>query len=168
MVGMSDFPIAAPNEILPGIWLGDREDALNWSEREEPCGIVTVHEDLRDKIPKAHAIPIMVGHFVEVKPAYPGLKAKPQWFVDYASEAMLDAATSVMKHYQDHGIPVLVHCWAGVERSPLTMAWFLVRYGHVKTLNEAYETIRAKRPIVEDRQHWLRNRYWEERAKNGS
>ncbi len=49
---------------------------------------------------------------------------------------------------------ILVHCYAGIERSPLAIAWFL----HTKrgmTLDEAYKLIKQKRPIVQDRQVWI-------------
>lgn len=50
---------------------------------------------------------------------------------------------------------VLVHCGAGVERSPLVVAmWMLVRFN--LTLDEAYKWIKQERPIAEDRRAWLR------------
>jgi hypothetical protein len=58
--------------------------------------------------------------------------------------------------------PVLVHCLAGCERSPLVVAsWLCKRHG--LALGEAYNIITSKRPIVEKRDVWLtdaeRDRY---------
>lgn len=50
---------------------------------------------------------------------------------------------------------VLVHCGAGTERAPLTIAWFLSRRREM-SLDAAYELLRRKRPIVRDRRSWLR------------
>jgi hypothetical protein len=50
--------------------------------------------------------------------------------------------------------PVLVHCVAGIERSPLTVAtWLCERQG--MTLDEAYDLVIDKRFVVERRNHWL-------------
>jgi hypothetical protein len=51
--------------------------------------------------------------------------------------------------------PVLVHCLAGHERSPLVVAtWLCERNG--LSLSAAYDLIISKRPIVEKRDFWLR------------
>jgi protein-tyrosine phosphatase len=49
---------------------------------------------------------------------------------------------------------VLVHCGAGIERSPLTVACYLAHY-HEKSMDDAYKIIQEKRPQVEDRRNWL-------------
>lgn len=50
--------------------------------------------------------------------------------------------------------PVLVHCYAGIERSPLTVAvWLVANRGY--TLEEAYILLQSKRDIVEHRGLWL-------------
>src|SRR5579884_1196928 len=52
------------------------------------------------------------------------------------------------------GKKVLLHCGAGIERSPLACVWFL----HTKRnmdFDEAYEFVKEKRPIVADRRTWL-------------
>jgi protein-tyrosine phosphatase len=68
---------------------------------------------------------------------------------------MLDAATCMMRDYQRLKVPVLVHCAVGCERSPLVVAYFLRRYQYARTLTEAYQMIRAKRPQILDRRQWL-------------
>jgi protein-tyrosine phosphatase len=50
--------------------------------------------------------------------------------------------------------PVLVHCLAGSERSPLVVATWLCER-HSFTLGEAYKLLMRKRPIVEERAFWL-------------
>jgi hypothetical protein len=50
---------------------------------------------------------------------------------------------------------LLVHCGAGVERSPLTLAWFLMRRLYV-SLDDGYAWLKKCRPVVEDRQSWIR------------
>ena len=52
------------------------------------------------------------------------------------------------------GLRVLVHCEEGCERAPLVVAWFL-KTRRAMTLDEAYELLKSRRPIVEDRRRWL-------------
>jgi len=50
---------------------------------------------------------------------------------------------------------VVVHCAMGMERSPLTVVWYLHKY-HDKTIDEAYEMAQKARPVVVDRREWIR------------
>ena len=62
---------------------------------------------------------------------------------------------SVIDKALAEGRRVLVHCGAGSERAPLTVAWFLNRR-RAMSLEEAYTLLKRKRPIVQDRRAWLR------------
>ena len=50
--------------------------------------------------------------------------------------------------------PVVVHCFAGMERSVLTCVWYLHKY-HNRSIDEAYQIVRNARPIVLDRRNWV-------------
>lgn len=60
---------------------------------------------------------------------------------------------------------VLVHCSAGMERSPLTIAWWMVKTGVVQSIQEAYKILMIARPIVQDREHWIEGNYLSEQEK---
>ena len=49
---------------------------------------------------------------------------------------------------------VVVHCAMGMERSPLTVVWYLHKY-HDKTIDEAYEMVQNARPVAVDRRDWI-------------
>ena len=55
---------------------------------------------------------------------------------------------------EDDDTKVVVHCAMGMERSPLTVVWYLHRY-HDKTIDEAYEMAMDARPVVCDRREWI-------------
>ena len=57
---------------------------------------------------------------------------------------------------------VVVNCYMGIERSVLSVAWYLHRYKDM-TLDEAYDHIRKVRPIALDRRHWAGVKSIEER-----
>ena len=57
--------------------------------------------------------------------------------------------------WQPNRPTLLVHCGAGVERSPLAVAWWLV-YRFSYTFDEAYAWIKRQRPVAEDRRSWIR------------
>ena len=49
---------------------------------------------------------------------------------------------------------VVVHCAMGMERSPLTVVWYLHKY-HDKTIDEAYKMVQDARPVAVDRRDWI-------------
>ena len=49
---------------------------------------------------------------------------------------------------------VVVHCYMGMERSVLSVVWYLHRY-EGKTIDEAYRLIGNVRPIAIDRRSWI-------------
>jgi len=72
-----------------------------------------------------------------------------------ALRSQLDAAAEFITQHMKVGSRLLVHCAAGMERSPLTVAWWLVKTGRCPDLDAAYVTLRAARPIVADRRNWI-------------
>ena len=69
--------------------------------------------------------------------------------------ASLDKTAQAIDNALSDGRRVLVHCGAGSERAPLTVAWFLNRR-RAMSLDAAYALLKRKRPIVQDRSFWLR------------
>ena len=49
---------------------------------------------------------------------------------------------------------IVVHCAMGMERSPLTVVWYLHKYQD-KTLDEAYQIVEAARESTIDRRSWI-------------
>lgn len=78
-------------------------------------------------------------------------------FPPLAIQSQLDKCSEIIDHYLSFkgGSPLLVHCYAGIERSPLTLAYWLVKTCRKADLNEAYAFLKSIRPIVEDRRLWL-------------
>ena len=48
---------------------------------------------------------------------------------------------------------VVVHCFAGMERSVLTCVWYLHKYQDM-TIDYAYQVIYDERPVILDRRYW--------------
>jgi hypothetical protein len=73
-----------------------------------------------------------------------------------ASIIQLEKACSIIDEYVSKGQPLLVHCHGGVERSPLTLAWYFVHWKRQHAdFNQAYEMLKSKRPVVSERLFWL-------------
>lgn len=72
-----------------------------------------------------------------------------------ASIEQLKAISNLIDKYAKDGHSVLVHCAGGVERSPLTLAYHLYWTYYFHTIEEAYDYIILKRPIVSRRLDWL-------------
>lgn len=73
----------------------------------------------------------------------------------HARRDSLDAAAEHIQAELEAGKMLLVHCGAGMERSPLTIAWWMCRTGQVVNFPKAYEVLRSIRPIVQNREGWI-------------
>jgi protein-tyrosine phosphatase len=126
------------HEILPGLWVGDAASAPIAIARH--FAVLNVLET--GAIPGESHIPILV----------PLIYRSPADGV-LAYRVRLDDAVTWIEDNESR--PMLVHCGAGIERSPLTVAWFMCRKQIVADLNEAYAWLMKQRTVVQDRRIWL-------------
>lgn len=71
-----------------------------------------------------------------------------------ASPEALDRIAAIIERTRNDGGQAMVHCSAGVERSPLACAWYL-RTSLSVSLKKAYALVFEARPQAEDRSRWL-------------
>ena len=116
---------------------------------------------------------LFVGDMVDARAGFDGLTicvleekpfdepANATW-IPFLAEGIrsLEITAEIIDRALTGGRAVLVHCGAGSERAPLAVAWFLYRQ-RALTLDEAYDLLKSRRPIVQDRRFWLRQ-YLEE------
>lgn len=125
------------DRVIPGLYVGDI-----YSPRLFQGAIICVTDKRPEDEPeRALHIPILV--YEES-----GIIA-PQERLDRAADA-------IWKVWQT-GVDVLVHCHAGIERSPLVVTWFLHRHLQIPW-NEAYKLVIRVRPEVQRRDHWVKRR----------
>jgi protein-tyrosine phosphatase len=72
------------------------------------------------------------------------------------SPAMIELAVSTLKHLVDQGHTVLIHCRAGMSRSPHILALYLSQKEN-KTYREIWEQIRSLRHEVLDKSKLVRS-----------
>ena len=88
-------------------------------------------------------------------------------FEDVRIEADLLDALAVLIHEERKQLKnILVYCTAGLERSPLVVAWYLCTYPEnhgVKNLKQAYDFIGKRRNVL-PRDCWVG---WKEREERG-
>ena len=141
------------NQIIHDIYIGDLEDAKVWDGN-----LLCVLETRPDSEPEnALNIPILTLRFEKIM-----MKDKDgndtdyvtSGFVDRALPVQLDAVAHVIQNHVDAGTKLLVHCSAGMERSPLALTWYMhTRAG--LSLEEAFEFVKSKRPQAQNRLEWL-------------
>lgn len=122
------------HEILPRLFVGDmyscemaaRAGMSRMCVLEQPCG----HDDcFHQRILDTDG------------------KTNPEW--------LERASAFIVKEWMVGAARLLVHCAAGVERSPLTVAWFMGKeFG--TPIDDAYAWLKSHRSFVEDRRAWLR------------
>lgn len=116
------------SEVVPGLYVGGLGGVT--AALEKQCAILGVRHLKCDA--DTQWVPILVGNHKQ----------------------NLNTAAEIIETMLHTGQSVFVHCWAGVERAPLTVAWFLhTRLG--MTLDEAYALVKAKHWPTQDRRKWI-------------
>ncbi|MDE1830392.1 MAG: dual specificity protein phosphatase family protein [Thaumarchaeota archaeon] len=78
-----------------------------------------------------------------------------------ASIEKLDECAELIETHVNKGNKLLVHCFGGIERSPLTIAWWMVKTKRADNIEDAYKFLQSKRPAVSERLFWLpRDHEW--------
>ena len=115
------------SEIIPNLYVGDLQDAA----RFRGMIISVLPERFRGRTAACDSDPV-----------------PRQWPRDARYDRRANRCRSRAQ------LPVLVHCEEGCERAPLTVAWFLTRRRGM-TLDQAYDLLQSRRPIIRDRRRWL-------------
>lgn len=129
------------NEIIPHLFLGN----INNSAVFDGIVITVIGDFGEDKHKETLA---------QNATWIPILKHLPQ---EIASKDQLNACAEAIESSLDTGKDVLVHCWVGMERSPLAVAWFLHKKRGM-TMDDAYNLIISKRPFVQRRDFLIRDK----------
>lgn len=124
------------NQIIPNLFVGDIEDSILFN-RHKPEGVifcVLEHRPPHEPM-KAYHIPIKT-------------------LSDHVHTEQLDHIAFMLEGLLEKKCDVLVHCAAGIERSPLTVAYY-ISYSKGISIHEAYKIVRRNRPQAQDRSMWL-------------
>jgi len=114
------------DQIIENLWLGDLDDA---------------HEVCKGEY----------DHIINVL----GM-IEPDYKTGKVSVTIVDAIAFLIKRVLESDKKILVHCGAGMERSPLVVAWYLWKYAEgFKTLDDAYRYIKSKRQCIIHCGHWV-------------
>ena len=132
---------ATYNPVLGTIYLGDMKSA------EQFDGMRLCVYD---------TAPTYQGEYIHI----PILEKRPNSSFDrtgaIVSVDRLNAACDLINEYFTTNKKLLVHCHGGIERSPLTVAWWLsAQAPYVCNINEAYTFLKLVRPAVSPRLFWL-------------
>jgi dual specificity MAP kinase phosphatase len=120
-------------EILNGLFIGSESNAKNLEElsSEHIRYIVNV----TSHVPLYHSDQFQYYHI-------PADDTQKQNLLDY-----FDQVYTFISNAIENKERVLVHCVAGISRSPAIVISFLMRYAHMN-MNDAYELVKTKRSIV--------------------
>lgn len=119
--------------IIDGLYIGSESNAKSLEElsSEQIRNIVNV----TSHVPLYHSEQFQYCHL-------PADDTQKQSLLEY-----FDRAYSFIHHAIENNEKVLVHCVAGISRSPAIVIGFLMRYAKM-TMNDAYEFVKRKRAIV--------------------
>lgn len=138
-------------EIKPRLFLGTLPDSIKLSEKEPEKWKLIYCADHWPSDLRLDERPRKITHFpllVTVERNTEGLQNQ------YAPLIKLQYLSNQITMALNANRNVLLHCDAGVERSPLVITWYLTQTDN-KTFDEAFEYVKKLRPIVQDRRVWL-------------
>jgi len=124
------------NEIIPRLWLGDRESSLD--EHFIRQNNIQVVFNCSKDLPFSHLIPIQYRVPVDDNLQEDEIRNMELW----SSEISL----KLMKEYLQ-GRTILVHCYAGRQRSAASVAFMLIAYHNIHAL-DAMKFIKDRRPVA--------------------
>ena len=127
---LDNYPMT---EIFNGLFIGSESNARNLEElsSEHIRHIVNV----TSHVPFYHSDQFQYYHI-------PADDTQKQNLLEYFDQAYTFISQAIEKNER-----VLVHCVAGISRSPAIVISFLMRYAHMK-MNDAYQLVKTKRSIV--------------------
>ena len=130
----------AADEIIPGLWLGNRRAAAdaNFAEEKKIRAVFNCTKDIPfiPSIPRHYRVP------VDDSRQEPDINNMEKW----SFEIVYKIAHEMRKAAAD-GTAVHVHCAAGMQRSAAAVAMYLIAT-HNMTTDEAIAFIQKKRPIA--------------------
>jgi dual specificity MAP kinase phosphatase len=127
---LENYPMT---EILNGLFIGSESNAQNLDELSS--------EHIRYIINVTSHVPLYHSeqfHYYHI----PADDTQKQNLLDYFDEAYKFILNAI-----ENNEKILVHCVAGISRSPAIVISFLMRYAHMN-MNDAYEFVKTKRSIV--------------------
>jgi len=137
---IKDIEETDANEVMPNVWVGSGSDAY----------------EVKDN-PKYHLICVLeqkpVG-FLKNFSWLPVLSKDEEGF-DVARMESLDVISSEIDKLLARGFIVVVFCGAGMERSPLAVAWYVHKTVGIN-IEDAYCWVKKHRRITTPRMEWIK------------
>lgn len=125
------------SEILPGLWLGDIKAALDTGflkDKQIQCVI-----NCTDKHPFADDPIVMIKYRLPVKDNLEIAEISKLY------QCLDDVADCIKQHLPSYNL--LVHCYAGKQRSAAVIIAYLMKYGQLD-LNNAIAGVKSKKPDI--------------------
>jgi len=123
-------------EVISGLWIGDREDALNakWLKQNK----ITVIINCTKSVPFLDSPDSGLIHVLRVA-VHDNLEPEE---IEKMQKYLEPVSAKIAEWLPNHNI--LVHCYAGRQRSSSIILAYLIRYGEL-CLDEAIKYLRTKK-----------------------
>ena len=145
----NDFDIDSISWVTPRIGITDFEGSIESVDKD----YITIN--VADELDSPAQIKVGVNpNSGEVRESLDTLADLIDEFLSEYNEFVDDDGDHFYEHKGYNPNKVVVHCAMGIERSPLTVVWYLNKYCGL-TLDEAYALVRKARPVAVERRYWI-------------
>lgn len=150
-------------EIIPGLFIGTVWDSYGikkeWGLRICVAEWDNFSNEEQHDLMYGNGELILAPFMIYEKPQAGGINGSIPIWNSYANIKILEKISWFITVALDNNFgDVLVHCAAGVERSPLAVIWYLMNRNSI-SLDDAYKIVKQKRPIIEDRRSWIKQQF---------
>lgn len=83
------------------------------------------------------------------------LEERPKDYQDIVDYVNIEIGYNIIDTYVSKGLPILVHCEKGRERSPLMIIYYLHRKEGISML-AAYKEVKKLKPDIANRLYWFK------------
>jgi len=125
---------SSANEVLPGLWLGNIIDSQNKGFLKKIDVVINCSKDIAFSVPYTNNIRIPIEDDLQ----------KTEMVKLYT---MLPDITRKMHDYLANNKTILIHCYAGKQRSAAVIVAYCIRYLDL-SLNDAVILLKTRRKIV--------------------
>jgi len=138
---------------LVNITIGSAADARRLAHADDRNKWIVLNvSDPADNIDADVCIPLV---YPTIKGYSPEAVASVEGYTIEIPVVRLTVAATAILELSSKRQQLMVHCTAGLERSPLAVAWYLHFY-HMRSLSAAYDAVRTIRPQLWDRTAWIK------------
>jgi len=146
LFNLVDWNLSSDGKMTGPIYLGSASSLTNPEFTDHLGAVLSI---IDDRLPKAQVQEYLAPNTAHM---YIALDDHPSENIS----KYFEQAAQFIKYHQDRGVPVLIHCMAGMSRSSTLAAYYLMKKYNINAIT-ALDLLKKRRPIVRPNQGFIQH-----------